>query len=187
MKNNESNRSPVLGGTLKALGLVGVLGMAGAIVLIGGGCNENNSATSGSGGHGGTVGSTGGSGGGVAGVGGGGGSIVDAGGDGSVISPTASNVLIQNFQYMPAQFTVAPGASIVVHNTDTMAHSMTSESAVDAVVLGAVNGVQFDTGPIPPGGNATITIPANAPHGTMIPFFCTVHLKGMQQGMLTIQ
>jgi len=193
MKNNGANRSPVLGGTLKALGLVGVLGMAGAIVLIGplagSGCNESSggSSGSGSGGHGGIVGSTGGSGGGVAGAGGGGGAAVDAGGDGSVVSPTATNVLIQNFMYMPAQFTVAPGASVTVHNTDTMPHSMTSESAVDAVVPGAVNGVQFDTGPIPPGGNASFTIPATAPHGTVIPFFCTVHLKGMQQGTLTVQ
>ncbi len=141
MKNNGTNRSPVLRGTLKALGLAGVLGMAGAIVLIGplagSGCNENNAASGGSGGH---FGSVGGSGGARAGVGGSGGSAVDAGGDGSVVSPTATNVLVQNFQYMPARFTVAPGASIVVHNTDTMSHTMTSESATDAVTPGASRG-----------------------------------------------
>lgn len=185
MKNNGANRSPVL----KALGLVGVLGMAGAIMLIGplagSGCNEDNtSGATGFGGHGGT-GGTGGHGG-VTGAGGGGGSAVDAGGDGSV-APTATNVLIQNFMYMPVTFTVAPGASVVVHNTDTMPHSMTSESATGNFTPGAVNGVQFDTGPIAPGSSGTFTIPANAPHGTMIPFFCTVHTRGMQEGMITVQ
>ena len=182
MKNNGANRSPVR----KALGLVGVLGMAGAIVLIGplagSGCNEDNtSGATSTGGTGGTGGH-----GGVTGAGGGGGSAVDAGGDGSVVSPTATNVLIQNLQYMPAQFTVAAGASIVVHNTDNVNHSMTSESAVDAVTPGGVAGVSFDTGLIAPGASAMITIPANAPHGTMIPFYCTVHGRIMQ-GMLTIQ
>jgi plastocyanin len=88
--------------------------------------------------------------------------------------------------YMPAQFTVAPGASIVVHNTDTMPHTMTSESATNAVTPGGVAGVSFDTGPIAPGATATITIPATAPHGTMVPFYCTIHGQIMQ-GMLTIQ
>jgi hypothetical protein len=53
--------------------------------------------------------------------------------------------------------------------------------------LGGVNGVMFDTGIIPAGGNATITIPATATPGTVIPYFCKVHTSAMPQGMLTIQ
>jgi len=190
MKNNGANRSPALGGTLKALGLVGVLGMAGAIVLIGplagSGCNESSGGSSGSGGHGGIVGSTGGSGGGVAGAGGGGGAATDAGADGSVVSPTASQVLIQGMMFMPDTLTVAPGATVTVHNVDTVQHSMTSESATGAITPGAVAGVSFNTGLIDPGQSASFTIPANAPHGTMIPFYCIVHGASMQ-GMLTVQ
>ena len=54
-------------------------------------------------------------------------------------------------------------------------------------VLGAVNGVQFDTGIIQPGSSGTFSIPANAPSGTVIPFFCVVHGAMMQQGTLTVQ
>ncbi len=188
MKNNGANRSPVLRGTLKALGLLGVVGMAGAVVLIGplagSGCSDNNGGAGGSAGHaglGGAIGSTGGSGGGGA-----GGAATDAGTDGT-ISATASQVLIQGFTYMPLQLTVAAGGTVTVHNVDTAMHSMTSESAVNAVVFGAVNGVSFNTGVIQPGGSASFTIPANAPSGTMIPFFCTVHQLGMPQGTLTVQ
>jgi hypothetical protein len=44
-----------------------------------------------------------------------------------------------------------------------------------------------DTGLIPGGGTATITIPATAPSGTVIPFFCKVHTTMMPQGTITIQ
>ena len=183
MKNYGTNRGPLLGGALKALGLVGVLGMAGAIVLIGplagSGCNESSGGAGGHGGNGGVIGSIGGS-------GGHGGACVDAGAD-SGVSATATLVTIQSFMYAPLNFTVAPGATITVQNNDSVPHSLTSEAAVDSVVLGGVNGVMFDTGIIPAGGNAMITIPANAPSGTVIPFFCKVHLKAMQQGTITIQ
>jgi plastocyanin len=191
MKNNGTNRSPVLAGTLRALGLVGVLGMAGAIVLIGplagSGCNEDDTSGSsnGGGGTGGTIGGTGGHGG-VTGAGGGGGSAVDAGGDGSVVSPTATQVLIQGMAFMPNTLTVAPGATVTVHNVDTTPHTMTSESTAGSLVPGGVAGVSFNTDIIPAGGSASFTIPANAPHGTMVPFYCIVHGAAMQ-GMLTVQ
>jgi plastocyanin len=188
MKNNGANRRPLLGGTLKALGLVGVLGMAGAIVLIGplagSGCNEGSGGNGGHGGFGGAIG-TGGFGG-VIGTGGGGGAATDAGTDG-VISATATLVTIQSFMYSPLNFTVAPGATVTVQNNDSVPHSLTSEAAMNNFTLGAVNGVTFDTGIIPAGGNATITIPATAPSGTVIMFFCKVHTAAMPQGMITIQ
>jgi plastocyanin len=181
MKNNGTNRGPLLGGALKALGLVGVLGMAGAIVLIaplaGSGCNEGSGGSGGGGGHGvgGAIGSTGGSGG-----------TADAGAD-SGVSATASHVTIQSFMYAPLNFTVAAGASVTVQNNDSVPHSLTSEAAMGNFALGAVNGVMFDTGIIPAGGTATFTIPANAPSGSMIPYFCKVHTSAMPQGMLTVQ
>jgi len=174
---NEANRKPLLSGALKGLGLVGVLGMAGAIVLIGpiagSGCNEGSGGSgivSGVGGAGGHVGT------------GGAGGTADSG-----VSATAALVTIQSFMYSPLKLTVAAGASINVQNLDSVPHSLTSESAVDSFVLGAVNGVTFDTGLIPAGGTATITIPATAPSGTVIPFFCKVHTSMMPQGTITIQ
>jgi plastocyanin len=178
MKNNGSNRSPLLGGSLKALGLLGVVGMAGAIVLIGplagSGCNEGSGGNGGHAGNGGAIGSLGGSGG-----------HVDAGTD-SVISATASQVLIQNIAFMPDTLTVAPGATVNVHNVDSVQHTMTSESTAGAITPGGVAGVSFDTGLIAPGGSASFTIPANAPHGTVVPFYCQVHGAAMQ-GTLTVQ
>jgi plastocyanin len=186
MKNNGTNRGPLLGGALKALGLAGVLGMAGAIVLIGplagSGCNESSGGAGGHGGNGGIIGSVGGSGG----HGGVGGAGTDAGAD-SGVSATATVVTIQSFMYAPLNFTVAPGATITVQNNDSVPHSLTSEAAMNNFTLGAVNGVMFDTGIIPAGGTAMITIPATATSGTMIPYFCKVHTSAMPQGMLTIQ
>ena len=91
-------------------------------------------------------------------------------------------VTIQSFAYTPLNFTVAPGATVTVQNNDSVPHSLTSESAMDNFTLGGVNGVMFDTGIILAGGNATITIPANAPSGTVIPFFCKVHTSGHAAG-----
>jgi plastocyanin len=157
--------------------------MAGAIVLIGplagSGCNENSGGAGGHGGNGGIIGSLGGHGG-TGGVG------TDAGAD-SGVSATATVVTIQSFMYSPLNFTVAPGATITVQNNDSVPHSLTSEAAMNSFTLGGVNGVMFDTGIIPAGGTATITIPATATSGTAIPYFCKVHTSAMPQGMLTIQ
>lgn len=99
----------------------------------------------------------------------------------------APTITIQNFAYSPNALTVAPGATVTVMNMDSVPHSVTSESAVGAFALGAVNGVQFDTGTLAAGASGTFTIPASAPSGTAIPWFCKVHLSAMPQGTLTIQ
>jgi plastocyanin len=184
MKNNGADRGPVLGGALKGLGVLGVLGMAGAIMLIGpiagSGCNESSGAGGhlGIGGGGGHFLGTGGAGGGTGGSGG----ATDSG-----VTATATMVTIQSFMYAPLNFTVAPGATVTVQNSDSVPHSLTSEAAMGNFTLGAVNGVMVDTGLIPGGGTATITIPATAPSGTVIPFFCKVHTTMMPQGTITIQ
>jgi plastocyanin len=84
---------------------------------------------------------------------------------------------ITNFTYSPGTLSVTPGAEIIVHNHDSMPHSVTSQSAPDQFVSGAVQGVSFDTGPFT--GDRAFTIPASAPVGLMIPCFCTVHLGAM--------
>jgi plastocyanin len=104
---------------------------------------------------------------------------------GSSNAPIAPNTIaISNFQYVPASMSVKPGTTISVTNTDSMQHSVTSESATGAFTPGMVNGVQFDTGAFT--SNASFTIPSTATVGTVIPYYCTVHLATMGQGQITI-
>ena len=64
------------------------------------------------------------------------------------------------------------------------AHTLTSESAIDSYTPGPVNGVQLDVAA--PTGTSTFTIPGAAPPGTVLPYFCFIHLAMMGQGQLTI-
>ncbi len=102
-----------------------------------------------------------------------------SGGGGGTVNNGAPGfyITIQGLAYSPAQLSVPPGATVTVVNMDSMPHSVTSESAPSSFTLGAVNGVQFDSGAHT--GQFTFTIPANAPEGTVIPYFCTVHKGGM--------
>ncbi|MGZ3418088.1 MAG: cupredoxin domain-containing protein [Polyangiales bacterium] len=95
-------------------------------------------------------------------------------------------ITIQSFSFSPADITVDPGGVIVVRNVDPEPHSVTSESAEGAFSPGGVNGVSFDTGAFA-SGDRTITIPTTAPHGTVVPYYCSVHTSGMPQGRITIR
>jgi plastocyanin len=98
--------------------------------------------------------------------------------------PGPNSIIISNFQYFPANLSVTAGTTISITNQDSMAHTVTSESAMNAFTPGAVNGVSFDTGSI--SSSASLTIPANATAGVVIPYFCTVHLQTMGQGQITV-
>jgi hypothetical protein len=54
---------------------------------------------------------------------------------------------------------------------------VTSESAPGEFAPGGVAGVAFDTGPFT--GARSFTIPADAPPGTVVPFYCSVHRERM--------
>jgi plastocyanin len=86
---------------------------------------------------------------------------------------------IINFTFTPSNLEVSPGQQVIVKNGDGdgTPHSVTSESAPGQFTPGGVNGVSFDTGIFT--GTASFTIPATAPHGTVIPCYCRVHLAGM--------
>jgi plastocyanin len=103
---------------------------------------------------------------------------------GSSSTPGPNTIAISNYQYSPANLSVAPGTTVTVTNVDSMQHSVTSESVINAFTAGAVNGVQFDTGAFSASG--TFTVPSIATAGTVIPYFCTVHLQTMGQGTITI-
>jgi plastocyanin len=87
-------------------------------------------------------------------------------------------IVIDHLAFTPATLSVPPGATVQVLNEDAVPHSVTSEVAAGAYASGAVNGVAFDTGEFT-ASVRTFTIPADAPDGTVIPFFCLVHGPGM--------
>ena len=95
-------------------------------------------------------------------------------------------ITIASLAYSPANLHVPPGGTVTVINLDTTLHSVTSEATTGAFTKGSVGGVQFDTGAFT--GTTSFTIPANATNGTVIPFFCTVHLAMMipQNGTITV-
>jgi plastocyanin len=103
--------------------------------------------------------------------------------------PTAS-INIANFAFSPQALTVAPGTTVTVTNSDgtinNVPHSVTSVSAMGQYTAGAVSGISFDTTPFTT-GSKTFTIPATAPSGTVIPFFCRIHTTMMPQGTITVQ
>ncbi|WP_242357005.1 MULTISPECIES: plastocyanin/azurin family copper-binding protein [Anaeromyxobacter] len=93
-------------------------------------------------------------------------------------NPTAQNeITIKGMAFSPLKLEVAPGATVTVRNLDSMPHSVTSESTAGAFRPGAASGVSFDTGSFT--GERTFTIPANAPVGATIPYYCSVHLGTM--------
>ena len=102
-------------------------------------------------------------------------------------APTSALVItIQSLNFTPLNVTVSPGTTITVRNLDGILHSLTSEAAMGNYSPGAVNGVSFDTGLFST-GDKTITIPANAAPGTVVPYFCRFHLSMMPQGTITVQ
>jgi plastocyanin len=103
-------------------------------------------------------------------------------------TPTAT-LSIAGFAFSPADFTVDPGTVITVANDDSVAHTVTSETADNSFSPGAVSGISFNTGSIAPGGSATITIPSDATSGAVVPYYCQIHTSGMSpaNGHITIR
>jgi plastocyanin len=73
-------------------------------------------------------------------------------------APSRATITIHNFNF-GAPITVKMGTTVTVKNTDSTAHTVTADDK------------SFDTGPIPPGKTATITV---AKAGT-VKFHCNIH------------
>jgi plastocyanin len=95
-------------------------------------------------------------------------------------------ITIQNFMFSPANLNVPRGATVTVRNLDSVGHSVTSESMPNAFTPGGVAGVMFDTG-IFSSGDRTFTVPATAPAGTVVPYYCVPHGAAMGNAQITIQ
>jgi plastocyanin len=102
-----------------------------------------------------------------------------SGGGGGTVSGGAPGfyITIQGMAFSPLELSVPPGGTVTVVNRDAMAHTVTSEAAAGSFSPGGVAGVQFDTGQFT--GTRTFTIPANAPSGTVVPYYCGVHTSTM--------
>ena len=118
----------------------------------------------------------------------------DDGGDGDgnpnpspAPNPNEAVLTIQNFTFSPANLAVNPGQTVRVRNQDgSMGHSVTSQSAPRTFTPGGVAGVSFNTGIFT--GEATFTIPGNAPAGTIIPYYCIPHTSQMRNtGVITVR
>jgi plastocyanin len=103
---------------------------------------------------------------------------------GGAQTPAGPTITISSYAYSPSNLSVKAGTTVTVVNQDSVAHTLTSQSTASSYQPGAVNGVQFDTGSFT--GTTTFTIPAAAPTGTVIPYYCTVHGRMMGTGQITI-
>ena len=113
-----------------------------------------------------------------------GGSSSGGGGSVSGLGP-GFYITIQGMAFAPSELAVPPGETVTVLNQDAMQHSVTSEAAAGDFTPGSVGGVQFDTGQFT--GRRSFTIPANAPDGTVIPYYCSVHKGAMATPNATIR
>lgn len=91
--------------------------------------------------------------------------------------PVGYYITISGMRFSPLNLAVPPGKTVTVLNDDSMEHSVTSEASAGAFTPGSVAGVSFDTGNFV--GQRSFTIPATAPEGTVIPYYCRVHLGTM--------
>lgn len=86
---------------------------------------------------------------------------------------SGSTVVIKNFGFEPIDLTVAPGATVTVHNEDSTTHTVTA----DGTHAGA-----FDTGNV--SGGATATFKAPASPGT---YTYECHIHQFMHGILTVK
>jgi plastocyanin len=83
-----------------------------------------------------------------------------SGQSGSTASGGSTAITIKNFAFSPSTITVAPGATVTVTNSDSVAHTVTSKTG------------GFDTGDIQAGQSKTFTAPNKA---GSYPYICTIH------------
>ncbi len=95
-------------------------------------------------------------------------------------------ITISGMSFSPLDLHAPAGAIVTVVNEDGIDHSVTSEASANAFTPGSVGGVAFDTGAFT--GSRSFTLPANAPNGTAIPYYCTVHkaIMATPNGTLTV-
>ncbi len=92
-------------------------------------------------------------------------------------------IIGSGYRFATPALVVPAGATVLIKNEDGVPHTVTSEAAPGAFSPSGA----FDTGLIPAGRTATITIPAAVP-GTVYYYYCSIHLNLMvpADGMITV-
>jgi plastocyanin len=91
-----------------------------------------------------------------------------------------ATIVIQGYAYSPLELTVDAGTVIAVHNLDEHVHTVTSESSDNAFIPGRASGVAFDSGNVDGNAWGAFTVPADAPSGATLPYYCATHGAGMK-------
>jgi plastocyanin len=87
----------------------------------------------------------------------------------------AVTIVITNFVFIPAHVTVTPGERILIHNNDSVAHTLTATS-------GTTPAANFNTGDIQPGQTKSIVAPTTS--GTY-QYLCSIH--NFMTGEITVK
>jgi len=98
-------------------------------------------------------------------------------GSGAATNSAANLITISGMAFAPERLQVTPGATVTVRNMDSVAHSVTSETAMNDFRHGSMAGVSFDMGPFM--GEMTFVIPPMATVGGVIPYFSSVDTSRM--------
>jgi hypothetical protein len=112
--------------------------------------------------------------------------IASCGGGGTQGGPPPGfYILVSDATFSPLDLHVPPGATVTVLG-DGMAHSVTSEPNPSAFRFGGVQDVAFDTGAFT--SEASFTIPAGAPDGTVVSYFSSTDMERMAtpNGTITV-
>ena len=102
--------------------------------------------------------------------------------------PPGYYISISGMSFSPLNLEAPPGATITVLNRDSMAHSVTQQTAAGAFVPGAPAGTTpFDTGLFT--GSKSFALPAGLADGTVLYYYCTSHTSLMTtpNGTITIR
>jgi plastocyanin len=100
------------------------------------------------------------------------------------VPATGFLITISNMSFSPLNLHVPAGQTVTVVNRDVVEHSVTSEASPNSFTPGSVSGVSFDTGLFT--GTHSFTIPANAPTGAVVPYYCMNHKATMNTPTGTI-
>ena len=95
-------------------------------------------------------------------------------------------ITVSNYMEAPASLGAPAGATVLVQNFDDFDHWFSSSVAPGVYVHSAVGGFDLDL-ELPARGVRSFALPAGLAAGTVVPYFCRLHLKAeLTAGSLTI-
>jgi hypothetical protein len=90
------------------------------------------------------------------------------------------------YTFQPANLAAPPVTTVLVQNRDPFAHWLRSAAAPGQYVYAAVAGISIDLY-VPAQAERSFALPATAPVGTVVPYFCVLHTSAMlNQGSITV-